>query len=343
MKWSLIVLTVPFLGVTWALTQRRIELAARVGAVITLATVATGVASTFEDVNEGIAGVEVRRDHTATVTSFGTGRDKRLLVNGVGITFLSPITKIMAHLPLLALSRPAESSLVICFGMGTTFRSLLSWGIDVTAVELVPSVRDAFGFYFADASDVMANPNGTIVIDDGRRFLKRNEKQFDVITLDPPPPVEAAGSSLLYSREFYRDAKARLRPGGVLQQWFPRGERRILESIIAALAESFQHVRIFHSVEDYGFHFLASDQPIEIPTPAEAVLKLPEAAKRDLLEWYPGGDVLEILRKILSREVALKELLRNGGPRSLSDDRPYNEYYLLRRLVSGPGGVEHIR
>ena len=42
-----------------------------------------------------------------------------------------------------------------------------------------------------------------IVIDDGRRFLLRTNRLFDVITIDPPSPVEAAGSSLLYSREFY--------------------------------------------------------------------------------------------------------------------------------------------
>ena len=42
-----------------------------------------------------------------------------------------------------------------------------------------------------------------MVIDDGRRFLRRSETKFDLITINPPPQVEAAGSSLLYSREFY--------------------------------------------------------------------------------------------------------------------------------------------
>jgi hypothetical protein len=42
---------------------------------------------------------QVRRDHTATIISTGTGMDKRLMVNGIGITILTPITKMMAHLP----------------------------------------------------------------------------------------------------------------------------------------------------------------------------------------------------------------------------------------------------
>lgn len=341
-KWSLILLALPFLVLTLILTRGWTRSAMRLGSIAALGMVTVSLTRTFEDVNQGVANVEVRRDHTATVTSFGTGMEKRMLVNGIGITHLTPITKVMAHLPLLAFPQRAENSLVICFGMGTTFRSLLSWGIDATAVELVPSVRDAFGFYFADAAEVMANPRGRIIIDDGRRFLKRTDQVFDLITLDPPPPVEAAGSSLLYSLEFYRDAKARLRPGGILQQWFPGGERRILESIAAAIAQSFRHVRVFHSVEDRGFHFLASDNPIELPDADQAQLRLPDSARRDLLEWYSGYEVADVLSMVLSREVPLAQLLRGGASPALSDDRPYNEYYFLRRLLPGPNGLEDV-
>jgi hypothetical protein len=58
----------------------------------------------------------------------------------------------------------------------------------------------------------MQSPLSHVVIDDGRRDLERSRQQFDVITIDPPPPLEAAASSLLYSEEFYRVAGRRLRP-----------------------------------------------------------------------------------------------------------------------------------
>ena len=67
------------------------------------------------------------RDSTATVIATGAGMDKQILVNGYGMTSLTPITKMMAHLPLAFLDRPPQNALDICFGMGTTFRSLLSW------------------------------------------------------------------------------------------------------------------------------------------------------------------------------------------------------------------------
>jgi pyrimidine deaminase RibD-like protein len=119
----------------------------------------------------------VRRDYAASVISFGKGLDKQLLVNGIGMTKLTPITKFMVHLPLAFHQGRPESALIICFGMGTSYRSALSWDIDTTAVELVPSVTEAFGFYHADAAHWANDPKGHIVIDDGRRYLKRTAKK----------------------------------------------------------------------------------------------------------------------------------------------------------------------
>ena len=71
---------------------------------------------------------QVRRDYTATVIAAGRGFSRELLVNGIGMTGLTPVTKYMAHLPLAFMGRTPQNGLVICFGMGTTFRSMLSWG-----------------------------------------------------------------------------------------------------------------------------------------------------------------------------------------------------------------------
>ncbi len=52
---------------------------------------------------------QVRRDYTATVIAAGKGFSRELLVNGIGMTGLTPVTKYMAHLPLAFMGRtPAE-------------------------------------------------------------------------------------------------------------------------------------------------------------------------------------------------------------------------------------------
>jgi hypothetical protein len=245
------------------------------------------------------------------------------------------MTKVMAHLPLAFLDRAPKSALVMCFGMGTTYRSLLSWNISSTAVELVPSVPRMVWYFHPDGLELLRSPLSHVVIDDGRRYLERTSEQYDVITIDPPPPVEAAGSSLLYSKEFYSTIKRRLRAGGILQQWLPQwGDAVVQASVARALQESFPYVRAFHSLDDKGLHFLASNQPIIPRTARELAERMPAKAAQDLIEWGPETTAEHQFSVLLSRELPLDQLIaRAPSAPALQDDRPENEYYLLR--ISG--------
>jgi spermidine synthase len=338
-KLSMVVLAVPFIGFMLLFVRElkswKMPALAAIGSLFLCALV---VNISYE---EKYPGGVVRRDATATVISAGEGFDKNLFVNGQGITMLTTITKEMAHLPLAALHHPPAAALDICFGMGTTYRALLTWGIPVTAAELVPSVRDAFPYYFADAAALMENTFGKIVIDDGRRFLKRTNQVFDVVTIDPPPPVEAAASSLLYSVEFYDALKKHLAPGGILQQWFPGEDSPECRAVARSLAESFPHIRVFKSITGEGYHFLCSLDPIELPSAAKLASRLPKPARADLVEWCRlerrpprearYRDAAAVFQRILSQEVSIAALIEPANGPKITDDRPYNEYYLLRR------------
>jgi spermidine synthase len=283
----------------------------------------------------------VKHDYTATVTASGSGLNTYLLVNGVGMTIKTTITKMMAHLPLTHLDRAPQSALVICFGMGTTFRSLLSWDIDTTAVELVPSVAEFFPFYHEDATRLLAKPNAHLIVDDGRRFLDRTGQQFDVILLDPAPPAESAGSSLLYSKEFYDSVKKRLAPGGILQHWLPGdAEPRIASAVANTIRQSFPHVRAYYSCTGWGVHFLASMEPIPERSPEELVARMPEGAVRDLLEWE-AGDAPGLFAAVLDRQLSPAALgVVTPGALTITADRPFNEYYWLRRHVASSDGEQ---
>jgi spermidine synthase len=340
-KWSMVVLSMPFVPlVIWSVHAAGIrwqQFAPHLLVTGVLALIGAASSSSYEEL-WARNGAAVRRDHTATIISIGQGMQKELLVNGIGITEQSPITKVMAHLPLAFHEQKPESALVICFGMGTTYRALLSWDVNATAVELVPSVRDAFPYYFDDAAQVMQNPKGRIVIDDGRRFLKRTADRFDVITLDPPPPVEAAGSSLLYSEEFYHLVKQRLSDRGILQQWFPGGERLTLGAMLRSVTNVFPHVIVLNSVEGWGVHILASEQPLRMPTPQEFAARIPPKAVRDLMEWpyrgQPLSSIEELATRILASPVDYESIMPRNRKIALTDDRPINEYYAVRRFIA---------
>jgi spermidine synthase len=275
----------------------------------------------------------VLRDSTATVLADGEGMDKRLFVNGVSITFLTPATKMMSALPLALLDHSPKNALVVCLGMGTTHRSMLSWGIDSTAVELDPSVPLLFWFFHADGNELLRSARSHVVIDDGRRFLERTSDQYDVIVIDPPPPTQAAASSLLYSREFYSILKQRLRAHGIFQQWFADdGDIAAQAAMARSLKESFRYVRAFGSVPKYGYHLIASDYPLPNRSAAELAERLPAAAAADLVEWGPYSNAEQQFAEVLKQEIPLDGMIAKApGVPALRDDQPVNEYYLLRQ------------
>ncbi len=273
----------------------------------------------------------VLRDSTATVIAKGVGAERRLLVNGMGMAKLTPITKMMTHMTLASLDHAPSRVLVICFGMGTSFRSAESWGISSTVVELVPSVPKLVTFYHADGDKVLSWPMGHVVIDDGRRYLERSPEPFDAIILDPPPPVQTAGSSLLYSQDFYTVAKQRLVPGGILQQWLPDGDDATQASVARALKNSFPYIRVFRGMEGWGWHFLASERPIPVRSAAELVAGMPLGAVRDMMEWGPEQTPVKQVELLLSHEVQLEPMIAlSPTTPALEDERPINEYFLLR-------------
>jgi spermidine synthase len=334
-RWALVVLSIPWLiiGVRPIWLSRSAAGFALRPASYLLLPLALGLflASRSYEQQYGKSS-RVLRDSTATVIATGSGMNRRLLVNGYGMTSLTPITKMMAHLPLVFFDRPPHDALAICFGMGTTFRSLRTWDIPVTVVELVPSVPRLFSYFHDDASAVLSSPMSHVVIDDGRRYLERTPQQYDVITIDPPPPVEAAGSSLLYSENFYSVVRQHLRPGGILQQWLPAGDAEDKAAVALALSRSFRYVRVFAFGQDWGFHFLASEQPLPARSASELAQRLPARAASDLVEWEPEQSAENRFAHLLQNEVPVGQLAAmSPATPPVSDDRPINEYYAVRR------------
>ena len=340
-RWSLGVLSIPLFIIAAIISFRKsIPGAALIRSLIgpklryVIAVVAAVVlVRVSHDYETKYAQREVRRDYTATVIAAGSGFERRLYVNGVGMTILTPTTKYMTHLPMALMARPPQNGLVICFGMGTSFRSMRSWGIPTTAVDLVPSVPTLFGYFHQDAASVLSSPLARVVADDGRRFLDESSQSYDVIVVDPPPPPQAAGSSLLYSTDFYHVVRRHLSRDGILQMWYPAadGDAATVSSVTQALQQSFPFVRAFLSFDGYGIHFLASEEPIAAVSSSVLAERLPPTAATDFLEWGPKTTVKEQFDRVLFRELPVEQLIAEA-PRTpvLEDDQPINEYFLLR-------------
>ena len=70
-----------------------------------------------------------------------------------------------------------------------------------------------FGCYYPDADAVLADPNGRVIVTDGRNHLELTDERFDIIVTDPPPPIESSGASVISSKEYYEAGRDHLTDG----------------------------------------------------------------------------------------------------------------------------------
>ena len=277
-------------------------------------------------------------DEIAPVVAGRTGAQPQLWVTGTSMTVLSVDTKLMPTLPLM-LRPDSRTALIVAFGMGSAHRSAVIDGLSVESVELVPSVPKMFGYYYADAAEILKNPNGRVIVADGRNHVELTTRSYDMIVVDPPPPIETAGVSVISSREFYSASRARLTPGGVMMQWVPFGQTvDEFRAHLRTYRDVFQHVMVAFGPGGFGTYMLGSDTPLSLDPPnAQAVLERP-GVLADLSSAFdsPARTTNDWMRTILgSVWIQGDAVARFVGPGPLiTDDRPLPEYFLLRRLFN---------
>ncbi|MDF2651095.1 MAG: spermidine synthase [Paenibacillus sp.] len=127
----------------------------------------------------------------------------------------------LVHIPM-AVAKQKQNILMIGGGGGITTREVLRYR-DVKAITVVDidSVMMKLGrnlkplVKFNRGS--LRNPKVRTVIQDGRSFVEKNQRKWDVIIIDlPEPSYTAPALGRLFSREFFSLLKKRLAPGGVI-------------------------------------------------------------------------------------------------------------------------------
>ena len=250
------------------------------------------------------------------------------------MTWLCTETKLMAHLPLLFSDDPKEM-LVICFGMGTTVRSALIYpDLQVTSVELVPEVYETFQFYHDDADEILANKRLKTIVNDGRNYLLLSSKKYDVITVDPAPPVWSAGTVNLYTKEFFSLCYDHLTPKGVMCLWFPGGKENDMEYICKTFFSVFPEATVWKGLQDYGFFLVGPKQKISL-----------EEMNKKAIKAFQNPSMVDDLREFDSLCVSAPQLMNlllfnkstikavTEGVPIISDNYPYTEFPLWRKWL----------
>jgi spermidine synthase len=232
--------------------------------------------------------------------------------------------RLQALLPLLIHGGEPRSALVIGLGTGITAGALLRYpGLETrVCAELLPAVVHAasrFSGNFGAPSD----PALEIRLADGRRELARSEERYDLITLEPPPP-SAAGVVNLYSRDFYRLAARRLRPGGLFAQWLPLptqtdGDTR---SLVRSFLDVFDHATLW-TTELHETLLVGSLTPIELDA-ARIQQRFAEPQVAAALAAAGVGSAAALVATWVTDRAGLERYA--GDAPAVTDDRPRIEY-----------------
>ncbi len=198
---------------------------------------ASRLLSWFEDSAGGITTV------VATKTQRGV-ETRTLLTNGKfqGNDSGEVPDQIAFGLVPAALVAARDRALVIGLGTGQSANVLNSAGFaHVDIADISPGMGHAARKFFGHINgEVLEDPKVAFHLEDGRNFLLRTEQRFDVISIELTS-IWFAGAANLYSREFYRMARQRLAPGGVLQQWvqFHHAAPEEVASVLATVRAEF--------------------------------------------------------------------------------------------------------
>lgn len=151
------------------------------------------------------------------------GRARSIITNGKpdGNILYDYTTMALAGLLPALLSDDPSRTFVIGWGLGVTVGELgtLDSVDEVIAAEISPGVLEAAPFFDADNQNASKNPKIEMVRSDAYRALLRSDGQYGVIASEPSNPW-VMGVEMLFSEDFLRVARDRLKPGGVFAQWF---------------------------------------------------------------------------------------------------------------------------
>jgi len=157
---------------------------------------------------------------------------------------------------------------LIGYGSGVTAGAITQYPIgSLELVELEPAILYRASHLFDDVNHKpQENPKVTARVGDGRNFLTQRRDKFDVIVSQPSNPW-LTGVSNLFTREYFRDIKRRLAPGGIFCQWAQLYELAPwnIKTIYRTVRDEFRYVYVF-SAEDLSSDtiLIASQEPLKL-------------------------------------------------------------------------------
>ena len=157
-----------------------------------------------------------------------------------------PTQVMLGQLGVLNAPRPGHA-LIVGFATGVTAGSVLQSAIDsVDCVEIEPAAVASSRYFEHVNNRPLSDPRLHLIIDDARTYLRVNPATYDVIISEPSHPW-VPGVANLFTREFFKLGRQRLKEDGVFVQWLQiyQLSTESLRSVLATFHETFPYVAVF--------------------------------------------------------------------------------------------------
>lgn len=222
-------------------------------AVSWLAAVGIVVLLVIESLTPGVSWSPYYKVTTQDVTDTGPAPYTAIQVNGIPHQNVLDAEKRLELEPLYgkpyerAVDNPLRDALVIGAGTGTDVALALARGAQhVDAVEIDPRIQQ-IGIE-KNPNQPYADPRVTTYIDDGRAFLSRTDREYDLILFALPDSLTLVSGasqlrleSYLFTRESIQEAYDHLSPDGVFAMYNYYREDWLINRLAGTVEEVFGH------------------------------------------------------------------------------------------------------
>ncbi len=241
---------------------------------------------------------------------------------------------LLAHVPLLFHPNP-ENVMVLGLASGMTAGEALLYPIKhMDALEINRQVVKACEIFRPWNNDCLNDPRSRIIVQDGRNHLELTEETYDVIISEPSNPW-MAGLANLYTLDFFRTVRKRLKDNGIFVQWIHSYEMDWFTFSMAGrtFAEAFPDGLLMTTLTGVGDYLLVGfkDKKGLNPNVAEKNLRYAEKSKNMSLKNT----------SLLFRLIITEDLKGLFGPGPLhTDNRPLLEFAAPKQLYRIDSSIE---
>lgn len=231
----------------------------------------------------------------------------------------------VAHIPML-LHSDARDVLVVGLGAGTTASRFLAHPINrLDIVDLEPALFAFTRKHFASAW--MDDPRVRTWVEDGRSFIRHANRRYDLISVEVGQ-LDRPGVGRFYTRDFYRDVRARLRADGMLAQFVPLRflKPADLAGLLKTFLDEFPNARLWYNTDELLLMGDAGKPRQLLPNRFEALMRQPTIAADFNYSYWDGAEfamnrLAIFLAGFLATGTELRALADSAPAEADSDDR----------------------